>query len=767
MSWGRTTSGQSRRRRGVSFVVVLALVAAGLGVVPAAPASADSSAPGAWAWGWNALGQLGDGTTTNRLTPVRVAGLTGVTAITAGQFHSLALRADGTVWAWGQNDYGQLGDGTTTNRLTPVRVAGLTGVTAITAGYFHSLALRSDGTVWAWGGNYWGQLGNGTTTDGHALVEVTDLTNITAISAGSSHSLALRSDGTVSAWGDNRSCQLADGTCTGRLQPVGVVGVTAVAAVRAGGDHSLALRSDGTVSAWGDNRFGQLGTGTAGHPSTPAPVATLAGVTAIAAGATHSLALHSDGTVWAWGYNRYGALGDGTTAERHTPVQVAGLTGVTAIAAGLTHSLAIAGGPPPGSTFGGYGRRFDDWHAGDVHVHAAGDSGLTGHIRCGDLARGDEAGCADRLVSDTQGRAVANGLEWLIYTEHAPFLGLRVPLSACVGGVCAALPTGWDAKQARRQYGQIKEAARGRAPRSSLRLLMGEEMGTAAAMCKALQRNAGHFGVYWLQHLLDNTAWDCDEGHFLAEVSATGAWGAVNHPDNGDGGSDWHCWRADDVQPGFPDVEWPCSSAAFDLRGEGFRAIEAVSDNHLPSTATLDTIDGLLQTGAVVALTGGTDSHTSKRTKMDFEHVAGARQSAGNDAKIGLTGRTFAFSPGSMAPGNSFDPMSASDPARRAILDGHTIASNGPLVVPSVRGALPGDTVGLDGATVGVRIDWAGSFRVLSGSAEVGPGTPVPTRDVTGAPDKTTWSRARCGAAMRRAPRARAASRRTPRPPWT
>ena len=80
-----------------------------------------------------------------------VSGLTGVVAIAGGYYHSLAVKSDGTVWAWGYNGAGQLGDGTTTNRLTPVPVSGLTGVVAIAGGGCDSLALKSDGTVWAWG----------------------------------------------------------------------------------------------------------------------------------------------------------------------------------------------------------------------------------------------------------------------------------------------------------------------------------------------------------------------------------------------------------------------------------------------------------------------------------------------------------------------------------------------------------------------------------------------------------------------------------------
>ncbi len=112
-------------------------------------------------WGYNNLGQLGDGSTTNKLLPQAI-NLNGVTAIAAGGAHSLALKSDGTVWSWGNNGSGQLGDGTGTNRLTPVQVPGFSGARAIAAGWYHSLALKQDGTVWAWGSNTFGQLGDGT-----------------------------------------------------------------------------------------------------------------------------------------------------------------------------------------------------------------------------------------------------------------------------------------------------------------------------------------------------------------------------------------------------------------------------------------------------------------------------------------------------------------------------------------------------------------------------------------------------------------------------
>jgi alpha-tubulin suppressor-like RCC1 family protein len=249
------------------------------------------------AWGYNAYGQLGDGTTISRSTPVPVSDLTGIIAIAGGGLytsytsHSLALNANGTVWAWGKNHTGQLGDGTTTERHTPVQVSDLYSVTAISAGILHSLALKSNGTVWAWGNNSQGRLGDGTTTHHYTPVQVSDLTQIIAIAGGGNHSLALKSGGTVWAWGYNKFGQLGDGTTADRYTPVQVSDLTNIVAIACGQYHSLALQSNGTVWAWGYNVYGQLGDGTTTHCDTPVRVSDLTGIIAVAGGHNHSMAV--------------------------------------------------------------------------------------------------------------------------------------------------------------------------------------------------------------------------------------------------------------------------------------------------------------------------------------------------------------------------------------------------------------------------------------------------------------------------------------------
>lgn len=302
-----------------------------------------------WAWGHDWSGQSGDGTATSQAAPVPVRGLTGAMAIAAGHWHSLAVKIDGTVWSWGNNSYGQLGDGTIAPMTAvptpsvPVQVSALSGVQAVAAGAFHSLALKRDGTLWAWGQNGAGQVGDGTRDNVRPTpLQVSGLTGVAAIAANQDGNWAVRSDGTVWAW-----------PASGQLTPGQWTGLSGVIAVAGG----LALKGDGTVWAWGGAAGngapafrvapGQIGelTGVAavasglalkndgtvwqwGKRSTPVPVRGLAGVVAIAAGLGYSLALEGDGSVWEW-------------SGQAPPYQIRDLTGVRAIAAGETRGLAV------------------------------------------------------------------------------------------------------------------------------------------------------------------------------------------------------------------------------------------------------------------------------------------------------------------------------------------------------------------------------------------------------------------------------------------
>jgi alpha-tubulin suppressor-like RCC1 family protein len=337
------------------FLMLFAAPAGAVTVAPTITAVASNSghtcalATGGWVlcWGQNEYGQLGDGTTTSRSTPVLVTGLaSGVTAIAADYSNTCALTSGAGVLCWGYNSTGELGDGKTTNSWAPVPVTGLTsGVTAIAAGGQSTCALTSTGGVLCWGWNGDGELGDGTTSWRSTPVPVTGLASgVTAIAAGGGAMCALTSAGGVFCWGYNRDGELGNGTTTNSSTPVQVTGLTrGVTAIAAEAQHVCALTSAGGVLCWGYNVDGELGNGTTTNSSTPVQVTGLTrGVTAIATGANHTCALTSAGGVLCWGYNVDGELGDGTTTARSTPGPVTGLTGgVTAIAAGVYHTCAL------------------------------------------------------------------------------------------------------------------------------------------------------------------------------------------------------------------------------------------------------------------------------------------------------------------------------------------------------------------------------------------------------------------------------------------
>jgi alpha-tubulin suppressor-like RCC1 family protein len=304
---------------------------------------------GVQCWGDNTYGQLGDGTHSGRTTPVDVVGLNAsARALITGDHHTCALTASNGVKCWGGNGAGQLGDGTTTDRTTPVDVSGLgSGVHTIAAGGGHTCALVYGG-VRCWGWNADGQLGDGSKVIRTTPVAVSGLSSgMRAVAAGASHTCAVTDGGAVQCWGDNRYGQLGDGSTTDRTTPVNVLGLdSGVRAIAAGGYHTCALTAAGQMKCWGANDSGQLGDGTTIQHATPVDVSGLAGgVSALGAGGCHTCALMDTvqgGGIQCWGDNGHGQLGDGTTIPRMTPVEVFGLTiNVDAVAAGTRHTCAV------------------------------------------------------------------------------------------------------------------------------------------------------------------------------------------------------------------------------------------------------------------------------------------------------------------------------------------------------------------------------------------------------------------------------------------
>ncbi len=286
-------------------------------------------------WAYNYFGQVGDGSDTDRDLPTQVLGLaSGTAAISTGMNHSCALTSAGGVKCWGANGFGQIGDGTDTNRLSPVNVTGLTsGVQALSAGGEHTCALTTGGGVRCWGNNDYGQIGDGSNTQRSTPVNVSGLTSgVQAISAGRFHTCAVLTSGAVRCWGSNEDGQLGDGTTTDRSIPVNVVGFgSGGRAVAAGTGHTCAATTGGAARCWGSNTWGELGNGTTSPSLVPVNVTGLSsGVLFVAAGASHACAVSNDGLARCWGGNEYGQLGDDSWNDRTTPVVVLQADGIFA-----------------------------------------------------------------------------------------------------------------------------------------------------------------------------------------------------------------------------------------------------------------------------------------------------------------------------------------------------------------------------------------------------------------------------------------------------
>jgi alpha-tubulin suppressor-like RCC1 family protein len=333
-------------------------------------------------------------------------------ALEAGYGHACALASGGAAYCWGSNDSGQLGDGTSVHRGSPVAVVGGLTFTSLSAAFSHTCGLTDSGAAYCWGANSSGQLGDGTIVGHSSPAAVVGGLTFTSLSAGILHTCGLTNSGVAYCWGGNSAGQLGDRATISRSRPVAVEGGLTFKRLSAGSFHTCGLTSGGAAYCWGGNAFGQLGDGTIVSHGSPFAVAVGMTFTGLTAGALHTCGLTSGGAAYCWGSNEQAQLGDGTIANRSRPVAVAGGLTFTRLSAGFSSTCGLANrgaaycwGGASAEGFGQLGRRLSTPVAvlGGLTFTTL---SLSGRLACA-LAGGGAAYCWGGNVGNAAGEGTA------------------------------------------------------------------------------------------------------------------------------------------------------------------------------------------------------------------------------------------------------------------------------------------------------------------------------------------------------------------------
>ena len=293
-----------------------------------------------WSWGQNNDGELGLGNTTEYDEPQQITEITEkITDVKTGYYHSIALTEKGEVYTWGYNGNGQLGNGTSENSTTPVKVTGLKNVAKIDAYKYMTIVSTQNGEVYVWGRGY-GKTpvklnfsrkiidvaGNIVLAENRKAYNLTETASygkdLMKISAGESHYLGLTSDGEVYAWGGNGYGQLGDGTNTSTytepakvVTPDGKSKISNIVDISAGNMYSIITDKDGKVYTFGN--YGDYRTANTVHSNKPVEIQDLYKTELVAASeGGHTAIVDWDGNVYTVGLNDYGQLGLKDTTTR-------------------------------------------------------------------------------------------------------------------------------------------------------------------------------------------------------------------------------------------------------------------------------------------------------------------------------------------------------------------------------------------------------------------------------------------------------------------
>jgi alpha-tubulin suppressor-like RCC1 family protein len=269
--------------------------------------------------------------------------------VAAGHLHTCALKDDGRLYCWGSGTRGQLGNGAHDDQLIPVQEATQDQEWAhVSAGGFHTCAIKTDGRLYCWGRGDEGQLGTGSDQGSATPVqEATGASDWIEVSAGNRHTCAINAEHELFCWGRGDEGQLGTGGTERELEPRRVASpisnwTQVSASVERNADFTCAVTQEGALYCWGDGRHGQLGHGSSQPSSEPVEEATeRRDWRQVAAGAFHACALTRGDELYCWGSGFTGQLGAGEVDHSNQPFREASEASDWAqLTAGATHTCA-------------------------------------------------------------------------------------------------------------------------------------------------------------------------------------------------------------------------------------------------------------------------------------------------------------------------------------------------------------------------------------------------------------------------------------------
>jgi alpha-tubulin suppressor-like RCC1 family protein len=294
-------------------------------------------------WGQNTYGQIGNGTTTNSLSPVLVDSSIEYQTVSAGLGTVCGITMAGLLRCWGLNSYGQLGDGTTTNKLVPTTIDAATIYTSVEVGGGSNSAcgITSSGIVKCWGYNYYGVVGDGTSTDRLTPVAILNGNTFTKVSIGSNHACALSTVNSLICWGSNIYGQTRKYPALYTSTPLAAVTTKTWKHIERSYYTTCGIDSTDKLFCWGKNTAGFIGDGTKIDRGLPVAVLVDKSISKVSVGYESSCAIDSNGKLYCWGQNTFGGVGDGTTINRISPVAVDSETSFSKVSVGAGHACAL------------------------------------------------------------------------------------------------------------------------------------------------------------------------------------------------------------------------------------------------------------------------------------------------------------------------------------------------------------------------------------------------------------------------------------------